>query len=61
MADSQPDLISAGAIAKALGVSDAKVKTAIRTLALEPTAKRGVCALYDPAAVARIREALAPV
>jgi hypothetical protein len=41
-----PDLLSAGAIAKELGLSEAKVKKAIKELALAPKAKRGVCNLY---------------
>ncbi|MEO0035739.1 MAG: hypothetical protein RLZZ501_1762 [Pseudomonadota bacterium] len=59
MAEANQDLISAGNIAKALGVSDARVKKAIKTLALEPAAKRGVCAFYDQGAVERIKAALA--
>lgn len=52
------DVISAGNIAKELGVSDAKVKKAIKDLALEPAAKRGACSFYDRAAVAKIKAAL---
>ena len=52
------DLISAGNIAKELGVSDAKVKKAIKELALEPAAKRGVCSFYDRTAIAQIKAAL---
>lgn len=56
MTDANPDLISAGNIAKELGVSDAKVKKAIKDLGLVPAAKRGVCSFYDRDAVARIKE-----
>lgn len=48
--------LSPGNIAKALGVSDAKVKKAIKELALEPAAKRGVCSFYSAGQVARIKE-----
>lgn len=52
------DHISAGNIAKELGVSDAKVKKAIKELALEPVAKRGVCSFYSRDAIARIKASL---
>lgn len=52
------DLISAGNIAKELGVSDAKVKKAIKELALEPAAKRGVCCFYSRDSVAKIKASL---
>lgn len=58
MSDTAPTPISAGAIAKELGVSEAKVKTAIKTLELAPALKRGVCNLYDRAAIARIKETI---
>lgn len=50
--------LSPGNIAKALGVSDAKVKKAIKDLALEPAAKRGVCSFYAPDQVAKIKAAV---
>ena len=53
------ELMTAGAIAKAVGASDAKVKNAIKTLGIQPTAKKGVCAYYAPDAVARLKNALA--
>jgi hypothetical protein len=53
------DLISAGNIAKELGVSDAKVKKAIKELAIEPAAKRGVCSFYSRDAVAKIKASVA--
>jgi len=56
MAETSADLISAGNIAKELGISDAKVKKAIKDLGLLPAAKRGVCSFYDREAVARIKE-----
>lgn len=56
-ADKNADLLSAGAIAKELGLSDAKVKKAIRDLGLEPKAKKGVCCLYGRDALAKVRKA----
>jgi len=38
-----PTLLTASAMAKGLGVSDAKIKKAIRELGLVPTAKKGCC------------------
>ncbi len=58
MADAKTDTISPGNIAKELGVSDAKVKKAIKDLGLEPAAKRGVCSFYSRDAVARIKASL---
>ncbi|MDD5719753.1 MAG: hypothetical protein PHQ53_08715 [Candidatus Krumholzibacteria bacterium] len=37
-----PDLLSAGAIAKELGLLEAKVRKAIKDLQLAPKAKKGV-------------------
>jgi hypothetical protein len=53
------DLFTAGAIAKSLGAPDAKVKKAIKDLALKPKAKKGACSYYGPDAVAKVRAALA--
>lgn len=58
MAAEQGDLVTAGNLAKELGVSDAKVKKAIKELGIEPDAKKGVCAYYGKAAVAKIRKHL---
>ncbi|MEO5375530.1 MAG: hypothetical protein H7840_14885 [Alphaproteobacteria bacterium] len=58
MADTKEELITAGNIAKELGVSDGKVKKAIKELGLEPAAKRGVCGYYDRSAVGRIKASL---
>jgi tetrahydromethanopterin S-methyltransferase subunit C len=52
------DLLTAGAIAKAIGASDAKVKNAIKTLGLKPKAKKGVCAYYGADSVAKVKKAL---
>lgn len=51
-------LLTAGALAKELGVSDAKVKKAIKDLGLEPKAKKGVCAYYGKDALAKLKPAL---
>jgi Mn-dependent DtxR family transcriptional regulator len=50
--------VTVGVIAKTLGVSDAKVKKAIETLAIEPVAKRGVCKLYAPETTEAVKKAL---
>jgi threonyl-tRNA synthetase len=52
------ELMTAGAIAKAIGASDAKVKNAIKTLGIQPEAKKGACAYYGPGAVAKVKKAL---
>jgi hypothetical protein len=52
-------LLTAGAIAKALGAPDAKVKKAIKDLAIKPKAKKGVCSYYGQDALAKVRKAVA--
>ena len=56
MADKQ--LLTAGKVAKELGVSDAKVKKAITELELEPDEKKGACSYYSASAIAKIKKAL---
>jgi hypothetical protein len=51
-------LLTAGNIAKTLGVSDAKVKKAIQTLGIKPEAKKGVCNYYGKDVVAKVKSAL---
>ena len=51
--------LSAGNIAKLLSVSDGKVKKAITALKLKPAEKKGVCNLYAPGDVAKVKKALA--
>ena len=51
-------LLTAGAIASALGAPGAKVKKAIKDLAIQPKAKKGACSYYGPEAVAKIRAAV---
>jgi hypothetical protein len=59
MAAKNEELLTAGAIAKAIGASDAKVKGAIKTLGIQPKAKKGVCNYYGADAVAKVKKALA--
>jgi hypothetical protein len=58
MAAKNEELLTAGAIAKAIGASDAKVKGAIKTLGIQPKAKKGVCNYYGADAVAKVKKAL---
>ena len=53
------DLFTAGAIAKALKAPDAKVKKAIKDLAIKPKAKKGVCNYYGQDVLAKVRKAVA--
>jgi len=52
------EVLTAGAIAKELGVTDTKVKKAIKTLNLEPVAKKGCCSYYAKDKLADIKAAL---
>ena len=58
MTDKNTDLLTAGAIAKELQVSDGKVKKAIKELEIEPTAKKGVCNYYSTDTMIEIKGAL---
>jgi hypothetical protein len=58
MKTEETDLLTAGKIAKALSVSDAKVKKAIADLGIKPKAKKGICNLYGKDAVTKIKSAL---
>lgn len=58
MAEKKNELLTAGNIAKALGVPGAKVKQAITALGLEPDVKKGGCSYYGKAALTRIKAAL---
>jgi hypothetical protein len=53
------DLLTAGAIAKALGAPDAKVKKAIKDLGIKPKGKKGVCNYYGRDVLATVRAAVA--
>lgn len=58
MATDQAKLMTAGNIAKALGVSDAKAKKAIQSLGIKPVAKKGVCNYYGKDVVAKVKGSL---
>jgi hypothetical protein len=58
MATPKTDVLTAGNIAKELGVPDAKVKKAIQELKIKPAAKKGVCSYYSKDTVAKIKKAL---
>lgn len=53
-----PTLLTASAMAKALSVSDAKVKKAILELGLLPAAKKGCCTYFTPEDQKRIKAVL---
>lgn len=52
------NLLTAGNIAKELGISDVKVKKAIKELGIKPAAKKGVCSYYSTDAVKKVQSAL---
>ena len=52
------DLLTAGDIAKMLKAPDSKVKKAIKDLAIQPAAKRGVCNLYARDVVTKLKAAV---
>jgi hypothetical protein len=52
------ELLTAGAIATALGAPGAKVKKAIKDLAIQPTAKKSVGAYYSKVVLARVKGAV---
>jgi hypothetical protein len=56
-ADKNADLLTAGAIVKELGLSDAKVKKALKELDVQPRAKRGVCNIYGREVLAKVKTA----
>ena len=58
MATEKSDLLTAGNIAKTLGVSDLKVKKAIQELGIKPQAKKGVCNYYSKDTVTKVKGAL---
>ena len=55
---SETALLTTAQVAEKLGASPAKVKKAISSLNLEPTAKKGVCSYFDAAAVKKIAAAI---
>lgn len=58
MADKDTELLTAGAIAKKLQVSDGKVKKTIKELGIEADAKKGICNYYSTDTAAKIKHAL---
>jgi len=58
MGKEQSDLLTAGAIAKELGVSGSVVSKTIKTLGITPAAKKGACSYYSQEAVTKIKAAL---
>jgi hypothetical protein len=58
MTNEKTDLLTAANMAKALGVSDARVKKAIQVLGIKPQAKKGVCNYYSKDTLARIKASL---
>ncbi|MBE0564920.1 MAG: hypothetical protein IH621_03115 [Krumholzibacteria bacterium] len=53
------DLLTAGAIAKELGLPDTKVKKAIKDLGLTPKAKKGACCYYGCEVLPKVKTAAA--
>jgi hypothetical protein len=58
MTTETPTLLTAGVMAKDLGVTDAKVKKAIKDLGLAPAAKKGCCSYYTSDDLAKVRSVL---
>ncbi len=58
MATETTDLLTAGNIAKALKLPDAKVKKAIQALGIKPVAKKGVCSYYSKDVVPKVKAAV---
>jgi hypothetical protein len=58
MSNETPALFTAGAIAKTLGVADAKVKEAIKALNIEPAIKKGCRAYFTVADFERVESLL---
>ncbi len=58
MKTDQPNLLTAGAIAKELALPGAKVKKAITDLKIKPAAKKGVCCYYSKDVMPKIKSAV---
>jgi hypothetical protein len=58
MKNEATNLMTTGNMAKELGVSDARIKKAIKELGIKPEAKKGVCNYYSRKALAKIKAAL---
>ncbi|KAF0152558.1 MAG: Uncharacterized protein FD143_874 [Ignavibacteria bacterium] len=55
MAAEKTNLLTAGAIAKELGISGAVVSKAIKSLNIQPEMKKGVCSYYSKDVVKKIK------
>jgi hypothetical protein len=51
-------LMTAGVLAKELGVSDAKVKKALKDLDIQPEAKKGCCSYYGAETLRKLKATL---
>ncbi len=58
MATAKDELLTAGAIAQAIGAPGAKVKKAIQDLGIKPKAKKGACNYYGADSLAAIKKAV---
>jgi hypothetical protein len=58
MPTATPTLFTAGAMAKDLGVSDAKVKKAIVEIGLVPASKKGCCTYYTAEDLQKLKAVL---
>lgn len=58
MPETMSDPMTANRMAKALGVTEPKVKSALERLAIEPCARKGCCRYYTAQDLERVREAL---
>lgn len=52
------DLKSIANWAKELGISEKKLKDAIKAAGIEPDGKKGICALYAKASIEKARKAI---
>lgn len=57
MAAEKTNLLTAGAIAKELGLSGAVVSKTIKALNIQPEMKKGVCSYYSKEVVKKIKAA----
>ncbi len=55
MKTEKTDLLTAGALAKEMGLPDTKVKKAIAELKIKPAAKKGVCSYYTKDVIPKIK------
>lgn len=58
MKTEKSELLTAGGLAKEMGLPDAKVRKAIAELKLKPAAKKGVCSYYTKDVIPKIKSAL---